>query len=538
MMIGRSPAGTRAQKLVLLGLLVIISVFMTAAAQPNQTPTAAITTVPTTPILTPVTTPTPIPTPTPLPSPSPTVTQVVTTVPPDDTPTPMPTVTQLPTQTALPTATPPPTATRTLQPTRTPNSTQNQTTVPTTVVTTYTLPPTSVILPTAPVTVETTATPVSPTPTPQSTPTAVLTINQSSFEEILADYNQQIAADPKNAKLWFRKGFFLQTNRMYESALTAFDNAIRIAPDYKEAVYNRGVSLEALGDTGGALEAYDQALLIDPDYAPAIAGRYKLLADNPGLGTLVPTPVTTPLVNATAPSGEFGIIYGIAGAIVVVSLALLSLVVLYVTRYGKRQDQAPQGKQAGGKRIKTRTIAQTEHDTSAGTPRTRTAEIVDITKIRTSLLADTDIDPFVLEAAIAVAIELSREGREGKPIGTAFVIGDNVEVLMKSRQLILNPLEGHPREERLIVRPDLREYIKEMALLDGAFVISGDGVIEAAGRYITVDTSNVTIPQGLGTRHASIAAITKVTRAVGIVVSESGGTITFFKNGEIVGTIR
>jgi DNA integrity scanning protein DisA with diadenylate cyclase activity len=325
---------------------------------------------------------------------------------------------------------------------------------------------------------------------------------------------------------------------MYESALTAFDNAIRIAPDYKEAVYNRGVCLEAMGDSGGALEAYDQALRIDPDYAPAIANRYKLLADNPGLGTLMPTPVTTPAVNATAPPAEFGVIYGIAGAIVIVSLALLSLVILYITRYGKRHDQTTPGKQAGGKRIRTRTIAQTDHDSGAGTSRTKTSEVVDITKIRTTLLEDTDIDPFVLEAAIAVAIELSREGREGKPIGTAFVIGDNAEVLTKSRQLILNPLEGHPREERLIVRPDLREYIKEMALLDGAFVISGDGVIEAAGRYITVDTSNVTIPQGLGTRHASIAAITEVTRAVGIVVSESGGTITFFKKGEIVGTIR
>jgi DNA integrity scanning protein DisA with diadenylate cyclase activity len=150
------------------------------------------------------------------------------------------------------------------------------------------------------------------------------------------------------------------------------------------------------------------------------------------------------------------------------------------------------------------------------------------------LLARSDIDPAVFESVFNIAVEISREGREGKPVGTAFIVGDAPAVLARSRQLILNPFEGHPREARMIENPDLRENVKEFALLDGAFVIGGTGLIEAAGRYITIDTSGVQIPKGLGTRHGSVAGITLATQAVGIVVSQSGGRISVFKGGQMV----
>ena len=150
------------------------------------------------------------------------------------------------------------------------------------------------------------------------------------------------------------------------------------------------------------------------------------------------------------------------------------------------------------------------------------------------LLAGSDIDPAVFESVFNIAVEISREGREGKPVGTAFIVGDAQEVLARSRQLILNPFEGHPREARMVENPDLWENVKEFAMLDGAFVLSGNGIIEAAGRYITIDTSSVRIPKGLGTRHGSVAGITLATRAVGLVVSQSGGRISVFKGGRMV----
>jgi PAS domain S-box-containing protein len=147
---------------------------------------------------------------------------------------------------------------------------------------------------------------------------------------------------------------------------------------------------------------------------------------------------------------------------------------------------------------------------------------------------DTDVADKVFDAVFHICTEISIEGREGKAVGTTFLIGDLKHVLEKSRQIILNPFEGHPPEARIITNPGLKENIKALAPLDGAFVISGDGFVESVGRYITVDSSNVTLPPGMGTRHNSVAAITSMTKAIGIVVSQSGGGITVFRDGRIV----
>jgi len=154
------------------------------------------------------------------------------------------------------------------------------------------------------------------------------------------------------------------------------------------------------------------------------------------------------------------------------------------------------------------------------------------------LLRGCGVSESVFGTVLAIAIEISREGREGHSIGTAFLVGDEPNVMTKSRQLVLNPFEGHRREKRLITEPETRDNIKEFAQLDGVFVIASDGVVEAAGRYITIDTGMVKLQRGLGTRHSSVAAITSATRALGIVVSQSGGVIRIFKDGKIVATIK
>jgi PAS domain S-box-containing protein len=163
----------------------------------------------------------------------------------------------------------------------------------------------------------------------------------------------------------------------------------------------------------------------------------------------------------------------------------------------------------------------------------------DRTRISTALwkdrvIATSDVTDEVFETVFNICLEIAKEGREGKKVGTAFVIGDTENVLSKSRQLILNPFAGHRIEDRMITNHDIRENIKELAQLDGAFVIRGDGLIEAAARYITIDTSAVGIAKGLGTRHSSVAGITLVTKAIGIVVSQSGGKISIFRDGQVL----
>jgi DNA integrity scanning protein DisA with diadenylate cyclase activity len=156
----------------------------------------------------------------------------------------------------------------------------------------------------------------------------------------------------------------------------------------------------------------------------------------------------------------------------------------------------------------------------------------------TTISSGTGVEPQVLDTVIKVAAEIAREGREGQAIGTAFVVGDTKNVLKCSKQFVLNPFYGHHEAERQITDTGIQGTIKEFAQLDGAFLITGNGVVEAAGRCITVDLSKVDLPGGMGSRHLSVAGITKVTSSIGIVVSQSGGQISIFRDGKIVYVIR
>lgn len=148
----------------------------------------------------------------------------------------------------------------------------------------------------------------------------------------------------------------------------------------------------------------------------------------------------------------------------------------------------------------------------------------------------TDFDPEIVESLIELAVEIAREGREGRKIGTLFTLGDEQAVLAKSRALILNPLEGHPEEVRNIRDPNMRGTIKELAQLDGAFVVSSTGIVIAACRYLDAAASPIEIPMGLGSRHLAAAHISSATRAVGIVVSESS-VVRLFCHGGMIGEI-
>ena len=136
-------------------------------------------------------------------------------------------------------------------------------------------------------------------------------------------------------------------------------------------------------------------------------------------------------------------------------------------------------------------------------------------------------------SSISAPRSRSKGGKENRSAPHS-LSGTPKTCIEKSRQIILNPFEGHRPELRVVTNPELKENIKALAQLDGAFVITGDGFVEAVGRYITVDTSSVSLPPGMGTRHNSVAAITQVTKAVGIVVSQSGGGITVFRDGRIL----
>jgi DNA integrity scanning protein DisA with diadenylate cyclase activity/mannitol/fructose-specific phosphotransferase system IIA component (Ntr-type) len=149
----------------------------------------------------------------------------------------------------------------------------------------------------------------------------------------------------------------------------------------------------------------------------------------------------------------------------------------------------------------------------------------------TADLLPEDVKPEVLERVIAVATELAVEGREGRPVGCLFVIGDTGKVATLSKPLVLNPFFGYKEEDRNILNPFMDETVKEFSSIDGAFVIRGDGVVESAGSLLQATDNNHALPSGLGSRHAAAAAISVMTNCIAIAVSSSTGQVTLFRRG-------
>jgi len=143
------------------------------------------------------------------------------------------------------------------------------------------------------------------------------------------------------------------------------------------------------------------------------------------------------------------------------------------------------------------------------------------------------VDPSALRAVLAISLNIAQKGREGRKIGSAFVIGDVEEVLKRSTQIVLNPFAGHRERDRDIKNPETWESIMEFAQLDGAFIVDENGIIITAGRYIEASAKDLLtrMRMGLGGRHIACASITKETKAIAVVVSESGGDITVYKDG-------
>jgi hypothetical protein len=146
------------------------------------------------------------------------------------------------------------------------------------------------------------------------------------------------------------------------------------------------------------------------------------------------------------------------------------------------------------------------------------------------------VNNMTLRRVVNLAVEIAREGREGRKIGTLFVVSDSEVVLKYSRPMILDPLHGHPHESKRIDDPDMRETIKELAQLDGAFVVSDEGVVLSAARYIDAVSNHLELPLGLGSRHVAAASVSSRTDAVAVVVSESS-TVRMFDDGELVAEI-
>ncbi len=152
----------------------------------------------------------------------------------------------------------------------------------------------------------------------------------------------------------------------------------------------------------------------------------------------------------------------------------------------------------------------------------------DLRQLETRVPLDT------LQTVVNLALEIGREGREGKPVGTLFVVGDTQKVRKMSRSASFDPVKGYSRKERNLKSARVREGIKEIAQMDGAIIVAADGTVEAAAQYLDASAADISLSKGLGARHWAAAAITRATKAVAVAVSESSGTVRILQNGEVV----
>ncbi|TWT80871.1 DNA integrity scanning protein DisA [Planctomycetes bacterium CA13] len=139
-----------------------------------------------------------------------------------------------------------------------------------------------------------------------------------------------------------------------------------------------------------------------------------------------------------------------------------------------------------------------------------------------------------IKAVIDLATQIGREGREGKPVGTLFVVGDTRRVLDHSNDSGVDPFRGYNRKQRNLLDKKVQEDAKEVAQLDGAFIINSDGVIEKSRQMLEVSHDALTMSKGLGARHWAAAAISQKTKAISVVVSQSTGTVRLYQNGLLV----
>ncbi|MFB6197409.1 MAG: diadenylate cyclase DacZ, partial [Halobacteriaceae archaeon] len=147
------------------------------------------------------------------------------------------------------------------------------------------------------------------------------------------------------------------------------------------------------------------------------------------------------------------------------------------------------------------------------------------------LFVNSRAEPSVIRDVFEVVIELGKKGQKGKPVGALFVVGDAGKVMNKSRPLSYNPFE---KSHVHVGDPIVNVMLKEFSRLDGAFVISDEGKIVSAYRYLEPAAEGVDLPKGLGTRHMAAGAITRDTNAISVVLSESDGMVRAFKSGELV----
>lgn len=145
------------------------------------------------------------------------------------------------------------------------------------------------------------------------------------------------------------------------------------------------------------------------------------------------------------------------------------------------------------------------------------------------------VKPAVLKLAVGLCLDLAREGKEGQPVGGLVVIGDTERVMAMSDPSIMNPFRGYTREELSLLRNDrtLEKTVKQMIIMDGAFILDDGGAAVDAGRYIRYGEEAGGGAGDGGGRHRAAAWATAHSKAVAVLL-EAEKNIQIWNEGRAV----
>src|SRR5262249_12062973 len=107
---------------------------------------------------------------------------------------------------------------------------------------------------------------------------------KGDFDRAVADFDEAIRLEPKNALLFNARGVAYSAKRDYGRAMADFDEAIRLEPKGAAAfLNNRGLARHSMNDYDGAIADFDEVIRLAPNYALACYNRanaYRVKGDN------------------------------------------------------------------------------------------------------------------------------------------------------------------------------------------------------------------------------------------------------------------
>jgi tetratricopeptide (TPR) repeat protein len=109
----------------------------------------------------------------------------------------------------------------------------------------------------------------------KSVASAVAKTKKGDFQGALADYNEIVKLNPKNANAYYNRGLLKATNLQDDQgALADYDRAIKLKPTDDAPYNNRGnLKADKLKDYQGALVDYNRAIELQPKNADAYYNR-------------------------------------------------------------------------------------------------------------------------------------------------------------------------------------------------------------------------------------------------------------------------